>query len=84
MRGLRHVVRAVVRFYLRVVFVLKHFVFNSHAVLARNARDMLILLEVAIEIGLQELFGVHVSHVLRGPHIRALVTLDRGATCGCH
>ena len=33
-RGLRHVVRAVVRFYLRVVFVLKHFVFNPYAVLA--------------------------------------------------
>ena len=45
---------------------------------------MLILLEIAIEIGLQELFGVHVSYVLRRPYIRAPVALDRGATCGCH
>lgn len=46
-----------------IVLELQHFILDSHAVLARDARYMLILLEVGLDICLKELLGVHVTHI---------------------
>ena len=55
---------SVARLKTTLVLVLDELILMSHTVLARDASDMFILLQILLQIGLQELFGVQLSHIL--------------------
>ena len=59
-----YVVGAVGGLQAAIVFVLQQFVFDSDAVLARDACDVLVLRQVLLDVRLQELVRSHITHVL--------------------
>lgn len=49
----------------RVVLELKHFILDTHTVLAINAAYFLTLFQIAVQVCVKELWCVHVANILR-------------------
>lgn len=58
----------VVRLKTAVVLVLQYFVLDAHAVLARDAGDVLVTFQIVLQVRLEEFLRLHVSHVLLSAH----------------
>ena len=54
----------VIRSHLPVVLVLEHLILNLNAVLARDASDVFIALQISFEVSLEEFLSLHITNVL--------------------
>lgn len=64
-------VGAVARLDSPIVLILKHFVLDFDTVLARDASDMLILLQVLFQVRVEELVGLHTAHIVNSTPVGA-------------